>query len=88
MKWSWILWWIVTAFWIMIFTASTISVWTRNVDGADITQTYDTKLATFIVLLVAFIVPLILQIIWMMINIIVHKNKISRKHVDQSFYHE
>ncbi|WP_281191799.1 DUF3923 family protein [Staphylococcus felis] len=82
MKLSWILWWILNAFWLVIFIASTIFIWTRSVDAAGITQTHDAKLAAFIVLVVAFLFPFIVQIIWMIINIIVSKNKQPRKYVN------
>ncbi|MGJ5711696.1 DUF3923 family protein [Staphylococcus auricularis] len=75
MKFSWIFWWILNAFRLILFSAGTIFVWTRSVDGGGVTQTFDAKLISFIVLLVAFIFPLIVQIIWMIVNIVISKTE-------------
>ncbi|MBA8778719.1 DUF3923 family protein [Staphylococcus schleiferi subsp. coagulans] len=71
MKTSWITWWAVNAFWLIIFLIGSIFIWTREVDGSGAIQTFDTKLVAFIVLLVAFLFPLFIQITWFIINIVV-----------------
>jgi hypothetical protein len=54
--------------WIILFAVGTVVVWTREVDGAGVTQTPALKLLAFIVLLIAFIFPLIIQVIWLIVN--------------------
>ncbi|MEK1832907.1 DUF3923 family protein [Priestia megaterium] len=68
MKRRWISWWIANIIWIILFVIGTAVVWTREVDGAGVTQTPELKLFAFIVLLIAFIFPLIIQVIWLIIN--------------------
>jgi len=64
----WISWWIANMIWIILFAVGTVVVWTREVDGAGVTQTSALKLLAFIVLLIAFIFPLIIQVIWLIVN--------------------
>ncbi|GGH83314.1 hypothetical protein JOD43_002999 [Pullulanibacillus pueri] len=71
----WIFWWIANIIWIILFTVSTIIVWTREVDGAGVTQTPEPKFIAFIVLLVAFIIPLIIQVVWLIVNLRSSSNK-------------
>lgn len=68
MKRRWISWWIANMIWIILFAVGTVVVWTREVDGAGVTQTSALKLLAFIVLLIAFIFPLIIQVIWLIVN--------------------
>ncbi|AJI22492.1 DUF3923 family protein [Priestia megaterium] len=68
MKRRWISWWIANIIWIILFVVGTAVVWTREVDGAGVTQTPELKLFAFIVLLIVFIFPLIIQVIWLIIN--------------------
>ncbi|WP_226701119.1 DUF3923 family protein [Priestia aryabhattai] len=68
MKRRWISWWIANIIWIILFIVGTAVVWTREVDGAGVTQTPQLKLLAFIVLLIAFAFPLIIQIIWLIVN--------------------
>ncbi|KRD84078.1 hypothetical protein ASE51_15210 [Bacillus sp. Root147] len=68
MKRRWISWWIANMIWIILFAIGTVVVWTREVDGAGVTQTPELKLLAFIVLLIAFIFPLIIQVIWLIVN--------------------
>ncbi|MEJ9226656.1 DUF3923 family protein [Priestia aryabhattai] len=68
MKRRWISWWTANIIWIILFVVGTAVVWTREVDGAGVTQTPELKLFAFIVLLIAFIFPLIIQVIWLIIN--------------------
>ncbi|WP_279620718.1 DUF3923 family protein [Priestia megaterium] len=68
MKRRWISWCIANIIWIILFAVGTAVVWTREVDGAGVTQTPELKLLGFIVLLIACIFPLIIQVIWLIIN--------------------
>ncbi|MFV5316718.1 DUF3923 family protein [Priestia megaterium] len=74
MKRRWISWWIANMMWIILFAAGTVVVWTREVDGAGVTQTPQLKLLAFIVLLIAFIFPLIVQAIWLIFNFKANKH--------------
>lgn len=76
MKKRWLFWWISNIFWVVIFGASSAFVWLREVDGAGVTQTPVTKLVAIIVLLIAFIIPVIVQAVWLIINLVkVDKDK-------------
>ncbi|MEK3976610.1 DUF3923 family protein [Psychrobacillus sp. FSL K6-1267] len=75
MKKLWFLWWIANTFWVVIFALGTAFVWLREVDGAGATQTFEAKLAAFIVLLIAFILPLIIQVVWLIVNLVISRNK-------------
>ncbi|CDO03645.1 hypothetical protein BN988_02163 [Oceanobacillus picturae] len=65
---GWVSWWIANGIWIALFAIGTFVVWTREVDGAGVTQSPELKLVAFIVLLIAFIIPLTIQIVWMILN--------------------
>ncbi|MGG0217747.1 DUF3923 family protein [Bacillus mycoides] len=56
-------------FWITIFGILAAIIWLREVDGAGVTQTPELKLIAFIVLLIAFILPLIIQVVWLIVNL-------------------
>jgi len=71
----WTSWWIANIIWIILFAAGTVIVWTREVDGAGVTQTSELKLIAFIVLLIAFIIPLIIQVVWLIVNLRSSSNK-------------
>jgi Protein of unknown function (DUF3923) len=70
----WISWWIANMIWIILFAVGTVVVWTREVDGAGVTQTPELKLLAFIALLAAFIFPLIIQVIWLIVNLKANKH--------------
>ncbi|HDR4723452.1 DUF3923 family protein [Bacillus cereus group sp. Sample62] len=69
MKRRWIYWWIGNIFWIITFGILAASIWLRAVDGTGVTQTLELKLIAFIVLLIAFILPLIIQVVWLLVNL-------------------
>ncbi|MBW4887715.1 MAG: DUF3923 family protein [Bacillus sp. (in: Bacteria)] len=69
MKKRWIFWWICNLFWMAVFVMGTALVWLRDVDGAGVTQTPELKLIAFIVLLIAFIFPFIIQVVWLIVNL-------------------
>ncbi|KOP81289.1 DUF3923 family protein [Cytobacillus solani] len=75
MKKLWIFWWIANIFWAVIFAVGTAFVWLREVDGTGAIQTLEAKLASFIVLLIAFIFPVIIQVVWLIVNLIINSNK-------------
>lgn len=79
MKISWIFWWIVNIFWLSIFTGLSLFIWLRKVDGTGAVQTPELRLLSFVILIIAFILPAIIQVIWLIVNMIITKSK--RKNV-------
>lgn len=75
MKKRWIFWWIANIIWITLFAGGTFVVWTREVDGAGVTQTPALKLVAFIFLLMAFLLPIIIQVVWLIFNFKINSNK-------------
>lgn len=71
----WTFWWIGNLFWMVLFMVGTAFVWLRDVDGAGVTQTPELKLISFLVLLVAFIFPFIIQMVWLIIILMVNNKK-------------
>ncbi|AYF07395.1 MULTISPECIES: DUF3923 family protein [Bacillus] len=69
MKRRWIYWWIGNIFWIITFGILAAIIWLREADGTGVTQTPELKLIAFIVLLIAFILPLIIQVVWLLVNL-------------------
>lgn len=79
MRISWIVWWIVNTFWFVIFAVLSLIIWLRKVDGTGAVQTIELRLIAFVILVIAFVLPAIIQIIWLIINIVITKSK--RKNV-------
>lgn len=75
MKKRWMSWWTATIMWTILFVVGTVFVWTREIDGAGAVQTPEAKLTAFIVLLIAFIFPFIIQIVWLIVNMKKSSNK-------------
>lgn len=75
MKRRWIYWWIGNIFWIITFGILTAIIWLREVDGTGVTQTSEIKSISLIVLLITFIIPVFIQVIWLIINLRVNRNK-------------
>lgn len=75
MKISWIAWWTVNVILFIAFIASSIFVWMRSVDAAGVEQTYTVKMISFFVLLLAFLIPLAIQITWMIIHLVIANNQ-------------
>lgn len=80
MRISWIFWWIVNVGWLAIFTLLSLIIWLRKVDGTGTVQTPELRLLSFGILLIAFLFPAIIQLIWFIINIVItrtNKKKVS-----------
>ncbi|MCC2084181.1 hypothetical protein HMPREF2693_05615 [Staphylococcus sp. HMSC068D08] len=75
MKTSWIIWWIVTVFWMITFAGMSLAILIRKVDGSGMIQSPEARMYALIVLLIAYIIPFIIQIVWLIINIIVKYRK-------------
>lgn len=79
LKKRWIFWWIVNAFWLIIFFGLSLIIWLRKVDGAGVVQTPELKLFAFAILLIAFAFPALKQIIWLVINIVTTKDERTKQ---------
>lgn len=78
MKKRWISWWIGNLFWIIVFGIWAAIIWLRDVDGAGVIQTPEIKSLSLIVILIAFIIPVFFQVIWLIINLRMSKKIIIR----------
>lgn len=74
-KLRWISWWATNIIWFILFVLGTVIVWMREVDGAGVIQTPMLKLIAFLVLLIAFIIPIIIQVVWLILNLRAGRNK-------------
>lgn len=77
MKKRWILWWVCNIFWFTLLLIGSIFVWIREVDGTGAVQTPELKMLAFIVLLMAFIIPVGIQVVWLIINVFTTRKKNS-----------
>ncbi|HCW7724589.1 MULTISPECIES: DUF3923 family protein [Staphylococcaceae] len=75
MKISWILWWIISIGEIIVFLGLSVLLWSREIDAAGAIQTTELKLINIAVLAAAFLIPAIIQITWLIINIIYSKKQ-------------
>lgn len=75
MKLSWVLWWIVSIFELASFTAISLFLWFRDQVAGGVTQTIELKWVNIGILFLAFIFPFLLQLIWLIFNIVVSKRQ-------------
>ncbi|PKI11986.1 DUF3923 domain-containing protein [Staphylococcus shinii] len=75
MKISWIFWWIISSIEVLSFLLFAVFLWMREVDAAGVTQTTKLKLINVGVLGFAYLILVIIQIIWLIINIIYSKKQ-------------
>ena len=61
-------------FWIT-FAGMSLAILIRKVDGSGMVQSPEARMYALIVLLIAYIIPFIIQIVWLIINIIVKYRK-------------
>ncbi|HLR42791.1 MAG TPA: DUF3923 family protein [Pseudogracilibacillus sp.] len=61
---KWIIWWIASGFWFVLFLLGSMVVWMREVDGAGVSQTTELKFISFLVLVLAFIILALIQMVW------------------------
>ncbi|GAB3058786.1 DUF3923 family protein [Salinicoccus sesuvii] len=73
MKVSWILWSIVTSTEIVVFSALTFLLWAREIDAAGAIQTTEIKLISIAVLALAFLIPAVVQVLWLTINLVMSR---------------
>ncbi|WP_414049738.1 DUF3923 family protein [Macrococcus animalis] len=77
MKISWILWWFVNLILVGSFAILSFIIFTRNIDGSGVEQTTELMLISEFTLAIFYIIPLIIQIIWMVINLTKTKKNIN-----------
>ncbi|PTI72264.1 DUF3923 domain-containing protein [Staphylococcus succinus] len=70
MKISWIFWWTIGAIEVLSFIGFTIFLWTRNVDASGAIQTTELKWINVAVIGIAYLIPLTIQLIWLIINLV------------------
>ncbi|MDG0837186.1 hypothetical protein AST01_03085 [Staphylococcus equorum] len=75
MKFSWIFLWIVSVLEFSAFLILSFMVWFREVDATGAIQTIELKWINIAILAVFFLLPFVMQLIWLIINLIYSKNK-------------
>ncbi|MDG0819739.1 DUF3923 family protein [Staphylococcus equorum] len=75
MKFSWIFWWIVSVLELSAFLVLSFMVWFREVDATGAIQTIELKWINIAILAVFFLLPFVMQLIWLIINLIYSRNK-------------
>lgn len=75
MKISWIFWWIINVFEVLSFFGFAFLLWQRSVDAAGVIQTTEVKWINIAVLGLAYLIPFLIQIVWLIINLIYSKRK-------------
>lgn len=75
MKTSWFFWWIVSVLEFLSFIVLSLMVWFREVDASGAIQTIELKWINIAILAVFFLLPFVMQLIWLIINLIYSKNK-------------
>lgn len=67
-------WWIISVFEVLSFWIC-ILLWQRSVDAAGVIQTTEVKWINIAVLGLAYLIPFLIQIVWLIINLIYSKRK-------------
>ncbi|MGX0193637.1 DUF3923 family protein [Staphylococcus haemolyticus] len=75
MKISWIFWWIISAFEVLSFLGFAFLLWQRSADAAGVIQTTEVKWINIAVLGIAYLIPFLIQIVWLIVNLIYSKRK-------------
>lgn len=75
MKISWILWWIISSIEIFSFLLFALFLWMRDIDASGATQATELKFINIGVLGLAYLVPVIVQVIWLIINLVYSKKQ-------------
>ncbi|EGQ0302940.1 DUF3923 family protein [Staphylococcus pseudintermedius] len=78
MKVSWVLWWLFTILEVALFLWLSFLLWMREVDASGAVQTVELKWINTLVLGVGFLLPAIIQIIWLIFNIVKSEKRTSR----------
>ena len=75
MKISWIFWWIISVFEVLSFLGFAFLLWQRSADAAGVIQTTEVKWINIGVLGLAYLIPFLIQIVWLIVNLIYSKHK-------------
>lgn len=67
---SWLFWWTIGSIEILSFIGFAIFLWARNVDASGAVQTTELKWINIVVIGIAYLIPLIIQLIWLIINLV------------------
>ncbi|MGW8017352.1 DUF3923 family protein [Staphylococcus xylosus] len=78
MKNSWFFWWIVSVLEFLSFIVLSLMVWFREVDASGAIQTIELKWINLAILAFFFLLPFVIQFIWLIINLIYSKKAESR----------
>lgn len=78
MKNLWFFWWIVSVLEFLSFMVLSLMVWFREVDASGAIQTIELKWINLAILAVFFLLPFVIQFIWLVINLIYSKKAESR----------
>ncbi|MDJ1089965.1 DUF3923 family protein [Macrococcoides caseolyticum] len=77
MRTSWIIWWLVSTLEFLSFIGMSIFLWLREIDGSGAVQTTEIKLINIGVLALFYAIPFVIQLIWLILNLI-NSNKKSQ----------
>lgn len=73
MKNLWFFWWIVSVLEFLSLMVLSLMVWFREVDASGAIQTIELKWINLAILAVFFLLPFVIQFIWLIINLIYSK---------------
>ncbi|WP_214483758.1 DUF3923 family protein [Bacillus sp. SM2101] len=75
MRISWIAWWIVNASGLLLFAIGYIYLTQRNVDATGAVQTPEIIMLNITVLVAAFVIPSLFQLVWLIVMISKKSNR-------------
>ncbi|RAI80694.1 DUF3923 family protein [Macrococcoides caseolyticum subsp. hominis] len=81
MRISWILWWLVSTLEFFIFIGMSTFLWLREIDGSGAVQTTEIRLINIGILALFYMIPFIIQLIWLVLNLI-NSNKKSQTSIN------
>lgn len=58
-------WWISSFFWLIFFITTAIFIGLRDIDGSGVEQTTELRMASYIVLAIAFLFVLVCQLVFL-----------------------
>ncbi|QRQ67850.1 DUF3923 family protein [Corynebacterium tuberculostearicum] len=68
MKLSWALWWTVTLIEVLSFIALSALLLVRSEDAAGAQQTIELRLLNVAILIFAYLIPFVIQVVWFILN--------------------
>ncbi|QQK77021.1 DUF3923 family protein [Salicibibacter cibarius] len=75
MKFAWIAWWIVNAFWLALFAVGSFFLAQRDVDATGAVQTPGIIMLNILTLAMVFIIPLLIQLGWLVAMVIIRRKR-------------